>query len=138
MKVIIKGPQKPPVDTGVFNILTVAGSKKNRDDFKSITMETTTFNDDLLKRIKKLGKVHEAVLTAVIRPSKKTKVSSVGQVKKTQDVHSILALINYVLEAWPIFAILIFFSCYVRSWVERSNLSHTSIPWMCIPQNHGE
>lgn len=82
MKVIIKGPQKPPVDTGVFNILTVAGSKKNRDDFKSITMETTTFNDDLLKRIKKLGKVHEAVLTAVIRPSKKTKVSSVGQVKK--------------------------------------------------------
>lgn len=71
MKVIIKGPQKPPVDTGVFNILTVAGSKKNRDDFKSITMETTTFNDDLLKRIKKLGKVHEAVLTAVIRPSKK-------------------------------------------------------------------
>ncbi|KAK3123200.1 hypothetical protein QOZ80_8AG0626020 [Eleusine coracana subsp. coracana] len=79
VNIILVERKHPPVDTGEFDILTVARSEKNSNIFMSVIGDGENAVEldkdvDLLKRIKELGEVHEAVLTAVIRPSRKPKV----------------------------------------------------------------
>lgn len=90
--VLIEG-RRPPIDTGVLNILTVARSEKNTNDFMSAIRESVIgelHGADLVKRINKLGEVHQAALTAVIRPSRKPKVirsNKIDSVHSSIDVH---------------------------------------------------